>query len=162
MPDKVTADEVRAALSVYLDECARLGTEPVAETYTWYQLMRERLRMDFSGLNHWSRETAEKKFNSQVLTQLNNLVKSGRLVKRHVYQNTVFYTPAKAAALDRAVTAREQAAEQERQRALTIRLRLDALGVFPLTGHGNITLSLDDWHKLVTLAENGTALRREG
>lgn len=163
MPDKVTADDVRAALNDYLDDCAEKREEPVIETYRWYRIMGEQLHVDFSGLNRWSQVTAAKKFNVQVLTQLNNLVKSGRLVKRKQYQNTLFYTPAKAKALDEARAAQEQAAEQVLQRALTIRLRLEELGLSPKDSGGTtVTLSLDDWHQLVTLAENGTALRREG
>lgn len=162
MPDKVTADDIRDALSGYLGECAKLGTDPVAETSAWYQLMSERLRMDFSGLRRWDREASAKKFNGQVLTQLNSAVRSGLLVKRHVYRDTVFYTPEKARALDEAAVKKEEAAEQERQRVLTIRLRLESLGIFPQVGRStSVELSLDDWHRLVTLAENGTALRRD-
>lgn len=163
MPDSVHADTVKAALNDYLTECAQKNEEPVTETYRWYAVMRERLHMNFSGLNRWSAETAAKKFNIQVLTQLNNLVKSGRLVKRKQYQNALFYTPAKAAEIDRAQAKQEQAAEQALQQALTIRLRLEELRLTPKDSGGTtVTLSLDDWHRLVTLAENGTALRREG
>ncbi|HEY1700783.1 MAG TPA: hypothetical protein VGG75_13805 [Trebonia sp.] len=162
MPDHVHADIIKAALSDYLNECAKDNQEPVAETYAWYQLMRERLHMDYSGLRRWDQEASEKKFNGQVLTQLNTAVRSGQLVKRKQYQNVLFYTPARAQEIDGAQATQEQAAEQALQRALTIRLRLEKLGTEPYQAGAGLTLSLDDWHRLVTLAENGTARRREG
>jgi hypothetical protein len=161
MPSYTSADSIRSELNRYLDECEKHGREPVAEPHEWYALMAEHLGMSYTGLRRWDAESAQVKFQHQVFTQLNNADKAGRLVKRRRYQGVVFITPGKAAQLDKAEDAQEQAAEQERQRALTIRLRLEKLGVFPPAGD-SIRLTLDDWHKLVTLAENGTALRREG
>lgn len=160
MPNSATPDDIRAALSGYLDECRQNGKVPATSVNGYARELEKRLQLNWTGPS-WGQAEAAKRFQAQVRAQLNNLARDGVLIKEVRNRLSRFYTPAAARQLDEIEKKRQRQLEETRELRVRLRERLGALGITGTGSFRSIDISLNDWDRLVTLAENGTALRRD-
>jgi hypothetical protein len=157
----VTAKEVREALMSYLADCAGKSEEPASETAAFCTVLTSRLNPDYSGLRPWDALDAKTKFRAQVLAQLNKLTAEGVLVKRGERRGVHFFTPEAAQHHDEDRERRRAGCTEKTARTAAVRVRLAHLRFSDTgTSQNTISLELDDWEALVSLAENGKALHR--
>lgn len=163
---KVTAAEVLAAARAYALDPRQGGA--IELTTAAYREIGAAVEFDaaLSGRS-WEERQAETAFGAQVLRAFNKLAEAGELRKagagtrgpdgQMIYRNSVrFYTPEAWDAAVARTAAAESASAELAARWSVIRDRLYNLGLDSTQPRGHaVRLAVEDWERLVELAEAG-------
>lgn len=156
MPTGVAPDVVYDTLAAYLREMREAGLEPPSRPMTLYQVVGERLGMDYSVLRTpWQKENAQHKFVSQVRRMLYKLTDNGLLVKAGSGRELEFITPQEHQRRVQERSDAEAAVAGELHAWRSVKARLRDLGLIETGGEGVVVMPLPVWEQLLNLAEKG-------